>query len=285
MLADEIVADTFLPIAVRGTGVIQKKIQAAQKFCLAPDFTLAADGLVENVPELERIAPFCRIPYPLCWFEFAHFDRIHWRDAPTHFPVEQRTPSRIGFLVEGMNKELTKWRTYLCWSLKNFRESPNNISELVVIIDITKAGKELWLAVDYEPAGIARLSTLGISAQYMANLLASDWAGEIRFIFAVLGLLNARNVAETEKVEFTKLNKKRAAQKKFSLSSHILLKIRTTHKRSLLGMRLGAGPAEMRAHFVRGHFKTRRTGLFWWGPHMRGKLEHGYVSKDYEVTE
>jgi hypothetical protein len=27
------------------------------------------------------------------------------------------------------------------------------------------------------------------------------------------------------------------------------------------------------AHLVRGHFKVRRTGLFWWSPHVRGKGE------------
>jgi hypothetical protein len=96
-------------------------------------------------------------------------------------------------------------------------------------------------------------------------------------------MLNARNVAETERVDFVKLNRSRAKQGKFPLSTHTVLKIRPAHKPSLLQQTGSARSGEIRAHFVRGHFKTRRSGIFWWGPHMRGRLERGYVSKDYEV--
>jgi hypothetical protein len=86
LLADDIATDPALPGLYAGIDRIQRKIGAAQKFSLAPDFALAADGLVDNFRELEKIAPFCRLPYPLCWFEFAHADRAHWRDAPLHYP-------------------------------------------------------------------------------------------------------------------------------------------------------------------------------------------------------
>jgi hypothetical protein len=285
MLADEIGTDVILPRAVIGAEPIQKKIMAAQKFCLAPEFTLAADGLVENIPQLTRIAPFCRIPYPLCWFEFAHLDRVHWRDAPTHFPNEQYTPSRIGYLAEALDDKLNRWRTYLCWSLKNFTLARHNISELAVIYDISKLGSDLVDTISFEYVEIIRPGAGLVSAEHMSKLIQSDWAGEIRCMFAILGLLNARNVVETEKVDYHKLNRHRVAKGKPSLSSHTLLKIRAVHKRSLIGRSGGAGSAEIRAHFVRGHFKTRRTGAFWWGPHMRGKLERGYVSKDYEIKD
>lgn len=36
-----------------------------------------------------------------------------------------------------------------------------------------------------------------------------------------------------------------------------------------------------RAHFQRGHFKKRRTGIFWWNPHWRGDWNRGQVVKDY----
>ena len=31
-------------------------------------------------------------------------------------------------------------------------------------------------------------------------------------------------------------------------------------------------------------WKARRTGLFWWNPHWRGREEFGVVTHDYEVT-
>ena len=43
------------------------------------------------------------------------------------------------------------------------------------------------------------------------------------------------------------------------------------------------GQADARAHFVRGQFKCRRTGIFWWTPFIRGDKALGFVSKGYEV--
>jgi hypothetical protein len=53
----------------------------------------------------------------------------------------------------------------------------------------------------------------------------------------------------------------------------------------------GAPPANQREvaeHFVRGHFKIRKTGMFWWSPHVRyqmGEGEEGQpaVPRDYKV--
>ena len=43
--------------------------------------------------------------------------------------------------------------------------------------------------------------------------------------------------------------------------------------------------APMRGHFVRGHFKIRKTGVFFWHPHARGDFGRGQIEKDYEITD
>lgn len=291
MLADELIADRFLPQQYVGVDKLQAKIASAQKFCLAADFATAADGLVNNFRELEKITPYCRLPYPLCWFEFAQADRKHWMEAPIHYPGLQGAPHRVGFLTEALG-DLGHWRTTLAWSLKNYPTeigTPLNFSPMAVVYNtniprVSKFG--IAECVEFELAEF----DLGLSEEvlkdYLDTLVRSDWAGEIRYLIAILGMLNARNVSETEKVEFIKLNKQRRQRGKLPLSTHTVLKIRPAHKPSLLAHANGSSgrSAEIRAHFVRGHFKTRRSGVFWWGPHMRGKLELGYVTKDYEVT-
>jgi hypothetical protein len=283
MLADEIAADKIITEAHPGIDKIQAKILAAQKFSLESDFALAADGLTDNLRELEKIAPFCRLPYPLCWFEVAQADRKHWIEAPIHYPILQSAPSRIGFLMESYG-DLSHWRTFLCWSIKNYKVTPNNISPMIAVYDTRRAIKQdLADLLEFYMAPFDCGIPENLQEQYFNTLVRSDWAGEIRFIFAVLGLLNTRNVPETQAIEYNKLNKHRAKSNKFPLSSHTVLKIRAVHRRSLTGYGSGASHAEIRSHFVRGHFKTRRTGAFWWGPHMRGKREHGFVSKDYTI--
>lgn len=43
---------------------------------------------------------------------------------------------------------------------------------------------------------------------------------------------------------------------------------------------------ERRACIVRGHFKTRSTGIFWWSDFVRNKknIDKGYVDKDYRLN-
>jgi len=108
-----------------------------------------------------------------------------------------------------------------------------------------------------------------------------DWGGEVRFLVATLGLLNARNVVQAEKVDHTQYNKKRAKSGKRPLFSHTLIKVRPN---IVQHEQVAAGKSRaVRLHFVRGHFKHRQTGLFWWSMHARGDRELGKIEHEYEV--
>jgi hypothetical protein len=121
--------------------------------------------------------------------------------------------------------------------------------------------------------------------QALADLARADWAGEASYILAVIGLLNARNAVETQPVELPKLNRARIRRGKLPLFSHKLLKIAHRQQLRVYGKDGSRGDyAPMRGHFVRGHFKTRRSGIFFWHPHARGSFERGTIMKDYEVT-
>lgn len=315
MLCDEILADEGLPRLYPGFEKTQQMLRGARKFVLAPDFTAAADGLVNNRPELERIAPFCRLPFPVCWFELAQADRPQFLAAPMHFEGHQTRPKRVGFLtIAEKENELWRWNTVLMWSLiinsrgPTFHESfgyvqgsttPNNASQIVIRFD-TKDGikdadetgmidSSLSLA-KYIELGIApfcppwmKEALLNNKHSDFSKLMQADWGGEIRYLFAMLGLFNARNVMEVQTVDKTEHNRKRAKHGDPPLCSHTLLKIRAMHRRSFIGSRGKGTSADIRKHFVVGHWKARRTGLFWWNPHWRGTDAEGIVTHDYEV--
>lgn len=40
---------------------------------------------------------------------------------------------------------------------------------------------------------------------------------------------------------------------------------------------------ELKAHVVRGHFKRRSSGVFWWNSFLRGHRKNGVIEKHYEV--
>jgi hypothetical protein len=293
MLCDTILHDKLLEIGFNNFEPTLQAIAAAQKFVLCPDFAAAADGLVDNYKELERIAPFCRLPYPITWIEFAQSDRPKFNGATLYYPQYQSAPVRVGFLLQAQDATMARFRANLLWTLREplpkGADSPANASLIAIDYDITKLKKalgeivELQLA-DYGSETIALLQKTN-TLQDFGVLARSDWAGEVRYLIAVLGLLNARNVAQHEFVDKTRHNVKRIKARQTPFASHTLLKIRSTHKPV---QRHGQGVderAETRAHFVIGHFKARRTGLFFWGPHMRGRLRAGFASKDYQVDK
>ena len=118
------------------------------------------------------------------------------------------------------------------------------------------------------------------------DLSRSDWAGEPSYLLAVIGLLNARNAIETQPAaDYSKLNRARARRGRAPLFEHKVLKIAHRQKDRVIGGTEGerGDYAPMRGHFVRGHFKTRSTGVYFWHPHARGNFERGVIEKTYEM--
>jgi hypothetical protein len=296
MLCDDLIADKKLIQVYDGLDKVCERIRAAQKFILSPEFSVAADGLVDNIPGLLKITPFCRLPYPITWIEWLHNDRPHWDQSglyearPIDRTRHQTAPHRCGLLLEQQDNSAGRWKAHLFWSTKEKLpvETQHNGSLGTMLIDINDCDSNGAVA----KRGIADFGQLLLALVHKKNpeaferlmeYVIEDWGGEARFMIAVLGLLNTRNVAQTVNIDKTKENSKRVKHGKRLMFSHTLLKIRPQ-----IYIRNASDPlvhqhSELRLHFVRGHFKQRRTGLFWWGMHARGSGKHGFIHKDYEV--
>jgi hypothetical protein len=296
MLCDDLIADKKLPLVYDGLEKVYDRIRAAQKFILTKEFCIAADGLVDNVNELLKITPFCRLPYPATWIEWLNCDRPHWDPSGpyTARPVDrkrhQSTPHRCGLLLEQDGNLSGKWLSHLFWSLKEPLDAPSQLNGSLGAVWIDATGPtslEAMAKRQVADFGHLFVSLMSSKRPDIASLLAEyaieDWGGEVRFMIAVLGLLNTRNVAQTVNIDKTKENTKRVYHGKRSLFSHTLLKIRPQVYMRTASDSLASQHMELRLHFVRGHFKHRKTGLFWWGMHARGSGKHGFIHKDYEV--
>jgi len=300
MLCDDLVSDPVLPLLYDGIDKVLAKIKQAQKFVLSRDFAMAADGLVENIPELQKAAPWCRVPYPLTWMEWLHDDRPHWDESGPHKarPIDpsrhQHRPHRIGLLME-QHDRASYWKSQLFWSMRGADANvptPYNSSLGAHWFDAEKctgARDPLVAAVRPDMADFGHkmvadlMKTAPDIVKRLGQYAIEDWGGEIRFMVATLGLLNARNVAETTKVNNDTMNAKRKRYGKRELFSHHVLKVRPSVVVWRNSRDSAEGHRDLRMHFVRGHFKTRASGIFWWSMHTRGKLQHGTVTKDYEV--
>lgn len=123
----------------------------------------------------------------------------------------------------------------------------------------------------------------GIQA-FMANQEA-----ELRGLFMmtalpVLILLNTRNsVVMDVKPAPDKLNKQRAKKGRLPIPAHRVVRIKLSEgrKRYIGGLaRSGASPEAIRSAVVTGHFKVRKTGVFWWNWHERSG--RGLAAEDGE---
>jgi hypothetical protein len=102
----------------------------------------------------------------------------------------------------------------------------------------------------------------------------SDWRGECEYVIAALALLNSKNVVEMGLTDFAQKNNRRVKDGKPPLFDHYTIGIPGRYK--MRHVSDGASGRELRAHC--GHFKVRRTGVFFWAALTELELLVGQVT-------
>jgi hypothetical protein len=98
MFADRIADPKQIHNRVGLFSPLVEQVRRARKFVLSRPFTFAADALSTGSDDLVKLLPWCRLPYPLCWFEADHNDRKSFVNVP--LTEDQNAISKVGFLVE-----------------------------------------------------------------------------------------------------------------------------------------------------------------------------------------
>ena len=111
-------------------------------------------------------------------------------------------------------------------------------------------------------------------------------------VVSALACMNAKNINSISIPPSKVANQIRAHKHKVPLFEYHVLdiflnpdvrKLARTEPNKARPLILDALTTSMPLHTVRGHFKQRKTGLFWWSPFIRGHIENGAVDKDYRV--
>lgn len=116
--------------------------------------------------------------------------------------------------------------------------------------------------------------------------IVHDVQDEMGHLFATLILMNSKNGVELTKSEPPeKLNQARSKQGKSKLLpySTVCIKLTNSQQRAVDEGRITR--AEARRHPVRGHFKVRTSGVFWWSETWRGSAARGTVQRRVHVVE
>jgi hypothetical protein len=123
---------------------------------------------------------------------------------------------------------------------------------------------------------------------FLNQVVGASWEpdieGEAPFAETVIAMMNSRNAIEHRPVDLTGLNRARAKKRR-----PLFLPYRTTHLRlsqaQTRAFRAGLLSREDAGrHRVRGHFKIRRTGVYWWSPFFRGDPAKPIARQEYTVS-
>lgn len=215
-------------------------------------------------------------------------------------------PQRLGFLIEAIGEDDTILVVQPVWNFGDKmqiarmalailigRDPPTDVKADIVRRFPTKPKKpddpktpeeiEAWAEMaarvthfvppwlepywnEAERHGEARIAEEKAIARY-------DLAAEWRFVMALLIVLNSKNLVSVQpEADVTRLNKARVRSGKTPLLAHhpVVLNLSKAQRGRVMALATGLGRASLDPHLVRGHFKLRKTGIFWWSPHTRG---------------
>lgn len=180
---------------------------------------------------------------------------------------------RLGLASDSI-EELAKLRNDKVNSVKYALKDPREFAAL------KKVESTISFRVHYEAMGADTIAAARQSGVGVAPLI-TDLEDEMGPVMALLILMNAKNVVESTPYEPpAALNKARVRNGKEPLVGYHTVHIHLTATDKSYAAAQGMTHAEMSRHKVRGHFKVRRTGVYWWHSHERGQgpvIPHGYT--------
>lgn len=291
------------------------ELRESQRFMLDDTVALTIQHVASGRPSSILAArDYIRLPYEQCWFEWADTARTKARHSPSPILAAVRLfpAKRVGFLCrQESDNEIS---IQLAWSGHDKREIVQT-SPLTMVLDRRKTreisatdaqlhalrpdvaqsefaalrlldswwdmGCSSFHAMAYPPDLRAAFQQRVIEKQ---QIYETDWAGEGSFFCALLIMLNTKNGVALETSNLAVLNKSRLRSGKRSLLDHQIVQLRH-HRETRRGNVHGDGGSVARAHLVRGHFKVRQSGVFWWSPFVRGDSSRGVMTHEYRMRD
>ena len=291
MFINEIISNPILAKSGMLSIDLRGRLSKATKLVLQPDFAMAADEFSNDFTSIERALPLARLPFRECWFELAQADRHSFRTA---LPSESEIAvKRVGFYFNETD-QAGSWSAMCFWSWAS--GAPAEFARLPgmspTTIELDPAGTSFMEALSFDkapwvPSHISVSEAINASTNLtLRQGNRNDWlTGEPAFLVAMLALLNSKNAATIAPVDLTRKNKRLRLVGKAPLFSYHLVSIPARYKQRHVCADAEPTGLQLRAHWCRGHFKVRRTGVFFWSAHQRGNAALGFAHHDYVLTQ
>jgi hypothetical protein len=318
-LADRIIDAVGSPtLELQGVSLFAERLMKAERFVFDDEARAAIAQIASSKPTaLMTALPLCRLPFERCWFEWPGALDEHRNDTLDEKHV---LPRAWGVLLEATDSTLQRFDASFAWDFKpgdiDFSEygpavrrvwDGNTINLGTVGLHVDWADWEDWTEIraanEAEAASALQTTVTTFIPPHSRDMIAAlkatqpseiepllasnfeDIKGEMSYVIAALCLLNTKNYTDISSVDLSKQNKARMRRRKRPLLSYSTVKIRLSKQERLAAKAGGMTREEMRRHVVRGHFKIRSSGIYWWRPFIRGSVAAGEVKRTaYEIA-
>jgi hypothetical protein len=298
-----------------------ERLKVAQRFIFSDSAAEAVTQVAFSKPSsLVSALPMVRLPFPTVWIEWSEKRSAFREDAdettpmPDKFGVLLETPEyglivvtyawlhskasalQRGLFDESARSNVSYLSSFLCpsgdfpdwvpktkWQIsddyvRRFQGNQREWDAIKTLTDIETATPCRFYAKMVEHFSPTQLKQLEASA-------AGNLIGESKRVIAAIALLNSRNAVEIADVDVSKINRKRTG-KKLKRLDHSIVTIKLSPRQAASAQTQQLSEAEIREHVVRGHFKVRKSGIYWWRPFIRGRSEIGVLPrKHYRVID
>jgi hypothetical protein len=301
-------------------GRLAPLLRQAQRFDLAPEVIHSAHAVTASPIKSQLAAlSLSRLPFTTTWFEWPGM-LLGYPPGYASRP-DLYVAKRVGALIrvdaslqrgDMIFAHATPDRRHVVvmplMILFDFRETPGPLPNplgMRSLHDVLTA-EELAAYIAKRPASktdtLADLRALSLrfgfapnplTKEYIATrMVAKDYQDVVNdiqvlpwLLRAVIMLLNSRNLtaAETRPIA-PRLNHARAKSGKTPLLDYTHIRISLSHALAARAGEAADSRNPTRLHLVRGHFKVRRTGIYWWSPFTRGNPAFGSVQQTRHVS-
>jgi len=233
-----------------------------------------AVALLGDRQKFELGQRFLRLPYPKCWLEI--------------ILPPQSFLSRVAFFARELQEEaagavMAFWQT---------RDGIVSVAKEDFLYGVFRTHDNYKPTVEnffrFCPPFYDRLSwrykidpgRRSRCPNFSDDIEGSVECGLIQIFAGAIALLNTRNGLSIETENLERLNRARARCHKYPLIEYrrtSLLLSRVQSRRVALARN---GDSSVRCHEQRGHYKLRRSGLWWWIPHWRGDPKRGVIMRE-----
>lgn len=232
---------------------------AKERFCFSVDSLASTISLAADINTMAKIAD---APYPSAWIETEHHNTALMTYYGTFESVCGMIDVPVAEAIGGPIPEQCLERVVASLFICNVTDAPTTVFQIFPAIVVNSlvenpatGGHPRWL-LQLADETRGTLTQLEITdAQDRGNMVLAAWA-----------TLNIKGAAE--KITSTvgaELNAARVRRGKSVLQNY-------TYVRSLVEKNtMGGNGGSKSAHMVRGHLKQRKTGTFYWRPHVAGK--------------